>query len=457
MVWHHCDICGREFKNIQGLLSHQKFAKSCVPGRHADTMSHQSDMRGQKYRNLNGPNHPDQLFQCGKCEKLYRYRTGLQRHRRKSPLCKLAATLMVAPRQPAVDGQIHEKANGSVRLQNPFQCDVCAKAYKHRSSLRKHKLFSPLCKPTATVTGSRKSYICDLCGQSYRDPTGLIYHKTGFLSKCNLNQKATNVGQLVRQKTEKSKPFRKYKTPFRCDVCGRGYKDPGGLKYHKTRSLSRCNPNHKAFAGEHVVRQKADKVQTQFRDLIQAQRAEILSLQRHVSVLEDKTLVDVAGVEIMIEELQQQHFGVDQLKQTISALQAQNTQLLSQNHRFRQELAAPTTKDQYPEVVTAGANLLVDLDALRASKADAEESIALLREDLAQLVFDREMCFDVLKLREEKTVLLEEVREIRRVRELVIDMELEELREENGRLQDELRRLGRDRLDGARGETLRSG
>ncbi|KAK5663501.1 hypothetical protein OQA88_3931 [Cercophora sp. LCS_1] len=86
------------------------------------------------------------------------------------------------------------------------------------------------------------------CEKAYKNQNGLKYHKTHGHSTQQLHENGDGTFSIVNPETSAPYPgtlgMEKEK-PFKCDVCGKRYKNLNGLKYHKQHSPM-CDPEMRA-------------------------------------------------------------------------------------------------------------------------------------------------------------------------------------------------------------------
>lgn len=86
------------------------------------------------------------------------------------------------------------------------------------------------------------------CEKAYKNQNGLKYHKTHGHSTQQLHENGDGTFSIVNPETSTPYPgtlgMEKEK-PFKCDVCGKRYKNLNGLKYHKQHSPM-CDPEMRA-------------------------------------------------------------------------------------------------------------------------------------------------------------------------------------------------------------------
>ncbi|KAK6582094.1 hypothetical protein PZA11_005791 [Diplocarpon coronariae] len=94
------------------------------------------------------------------------------------------------------------------------------------------------------------------CEKAYKNQNGLKYHKTHGHQTQQLHENGDGTFSIVNPETSAPYPgtlgMEKEK-PYKCDICGKRYKNLNGLKYHKQHSPP-CNPDlklnsHMAAAG----------------------------------------------------------------------------------------------------------------------------------------------------------------------------------------------------------------
>ncbi|MCJ1321980.1 Transcriptional regulator of ribosomal biogenesis proteins [Xylographa vitiligo] len=89
------------------------------------------------------------------------------------------------------------------------------------------------------------------CEKAYKNQNGLKYHKTHGHNNQQLHENADGTFSIVDPATLSPYPgtlgMEKEK-PYKCEVCGKRYKNLNGLKYHKSHSAP-CNPDLKLATG----------------------------------------------------------------------------------------------------------------------------------------------------------------------------------------------------------------
>lgn len=117
----------------------------------------------------------------------------------------------------------------------PFRCPVigCEKAYKNQNGLKYHKAVSILC-----AMGVVLHVLILIHLQHGHNSQQLHDNADGTFSIVNPETSAPYPGTLGMEKEK----------PYRCEVCGKRYKNLNGLKYHKSHSPP-CNPEFQLLAG----------------------------------------------------------------------------------------------------------------------------------------------------------------------------------------------------------------
>ncbi|APA09904.1 hypothetical protein SS1G_05845 [Sclerotinia sclerotiorum 1980 UF-70] len=113
--------------------------------------------------------------------------------------------------------------------------------------------------PTGLMMGEEhKPFRCPVigCEKAYKNQNGLKYHKTHGHQTQQLHENGDGTFSIVNPET--SIPYSgnegmEREKPYKCDYCGKRYKNLNGLKYHKQHSTP-CDPdlklnNHLAAAG----------------------------------------------------------------------------------------------------------------------------------------------------------------------------------------------------------------
>ncbi|KKZ67212.1 hypothetical protein EMCG_07110 [[Emmonsia] crescens] len=92
------------------------------------------------------------------------------------------------------------------------------------------------------------------CEKAYKNQNGLKYHKAHGHNNQQLHDNADGTFSIVNPETCTPYPgtlgMEKEK-PFRCEVCGKRYKNLNGLKYHRSHSPP-CNPELQLAAGRNL-------------------------------------------------------------------------------------------------------------------------------------------------------------------------------------------------------------
>ncbi|CAN8100905.1 unnamed protein product [Discula destructiva] len=97
------------------------------------------------------------------------------------------------------------------------------------------------------IQEEHKPFKCPVigCEKAYKNQNGLKYHKTHGHSTQQLHENGDGTFSIVNPETNHPFPgtlgMEKEK-PFKCDVCGKRYKNLNGLKYHKAHSPP-CDPD----------------------------------------------------------------------------------------------------------------------------------------------------------------------------------------------------------------------
>ena len=118
----------------------------------------------------------------------------------------------------------------------PFRCPVigCEKAYKNQNGLKYHKTVSTVSKsPILRASNTNRSL--DQHGHNNQQ---LHENADGTFSIVDPTTLSPYPGTLGMEKEK----------PYKCEVCGKRYKNLNGLKYHKSHSAP-CNPEMKPGVG----------------------------------------------------------------------------------------------------------------------------------------------------------------------------------------------------------------
>ena len=127
----------------------------------------------------------------------------------------------------------------------PFHCPVigCEKAYKNQNGLKYHKSVSFTFSPKNQFGSSQLTFAWQQHG-----------HNTQALIS-NTNGTFSIVDPETHQPYKGTEGMEKHK-PYRCDVCGKRYKNLNGLKYHKSHSPT-CEDKEESSVGPTSAPKKA--------------------------------------------------------------------------------------------------------------------------------------------------------------------------------------------------------
>ncbi|KAM4524952.1 uncharacterized protein PAE49_001059 [Odontesthes bonariensis] len=117
------------------------------------------------------------------------------------------------PLSDSMDSQIRDK---------PFDCDVCAKGFKHQCELRRHQI----------IHTGEKPYVCGVCSKRFSQQGNLKRHMSFHTGE---NPFGCDVcGYRFNEKVLLKKHMRVHtgESPNRCDSCGKDFKYPSDLKKH---------------------------------------------------------------------------------------------------------------------------------------------------------------------------------------------------------------------------------
>ncbi|KAF9883701.1 Transcriptional regulator of ribosomal biogenesis proteins [Aspergillus nanangensis] len=113
--------------------------------------------------------------------------------------------------------------------------------------IREQQLLAGVPDTTALLPNEEpKPFRCPVigCEKAYKNQNGLKYHKAHGHNNQQLHDNADGTFSIVNPETSAPYPgtlgMEKEK-PYRCEVCGKRYKNLNGLKYHKSHSPP-CNP-----------------------------------------------------------------------------------------------------------------------------------------------------------------------------------------------------------------------
>ncbi|KAG9238076.1 hypothetical protein BJ875DRAFT_368662 [Amylocarpus encephaloides] len=131
------------------------------------------------------------------------------------------------------------------------------RAYRQQQMMAMNGMGNPAAGMMAAAE-EHKPFKCPVvgCEKAYKNQNGLKYHKTHGHQTQQLHENGDGTFSIVNPETCTPYPgtlgMEKEK-PYKCEVCGKRYKNLNGLKYHKQHSPP-CNPelklsNHIAAAG----------------------------------------------------------------------------------------------------------------------------------------------------------------------------------------------------------------
>ncbi|KAH8432261.1 zinc-coordinating transcription factor SFP1 [Aspergillus melleus] len=123
--------------------------------------------------------------------------------------------------------------------------------------IREQQLLAGVPDTTALLPNEEpKPFRCPVigCEKAYKNQNGLKYHKAHGHNNQQLHDNADGTFSIVNPETSAPYPgtlgMEKEK-PYRCEVCGKRYKNLNGLKYHKSHSPP-CNPDFQLAAGRNL-------------------------------------------------------------------------------------------------------------------------------------------------------------------------------------------------------------
>ncbi|OJJ45611.1 hypothetical protein ASPZODRAFT_118598 [Penicilliopsis zonata CBS 506.65] len=123
--------------------------------------------------------------------------------------------------------------------------------------IREQQLLAGVPDTTALLPNEEpKPFRCPVigCEKAYKNQNGLKYHKAHGHNNQQLHDNADGTFSIVNPETSAPYPgtmgMEKEK-PYRCEVCGKRYKNLNGLKYHKSHSPP-CNPDLQLAAGRNL-------------------------------------------------------------------------------------------------------------------------------------------------------------------------------------------------------------
>ncbi|RDL33038.1 uncharacterized protein BP5553_08477 [Venustampulla echinocandica] len=132
------------------------------------------------------------------------------------------------------------------------------RAYRQQQLMAMNAMGNPAAAAALMMAEENKPFKCPVvgCEKAYKNQNGLKYHKTHGHQTQQLHENGDGTFSIVNPETSTPYPgtlgMEKEK-PYKCEVCGKRYKNLNGLKYHKQHSPP-CNPdlklsNHIAAAG----------------------------------------------------------------------------------------------------------------------------------------------------------------------------------------------------------------
>ncbi|PWY92023.1 C2H2 transcription factor [Aspergillus heteromorphus CBS 117.55] len=124
--------------------------------------------------------------------------------------------------------------------------------------IREQQLLAGVPDTTALLPNEEpKPFRCPVigCEKAYKNQNGLKYHKAHGHNNQQLHDNADGTFSIVNPETSTPYPgtlgMEKEK-PYRCEVCGKRYKNLNGLKYHKSHSPP-CNPDFQLATGRNMA------------------------------------------------------------------------------------------------------------------------------------------------------------------------------------------------------------
>lgn len=164
-------------------------------------------------------------YKCEKCGKVFNHSCHLRRHAKShlehTYICRYCNKKFTNQANLNIHENIHTK-------KLVYQCDICHKELKYKTTLRKHIL--------QMHTTETKEVLCDICGWSFKQRSNLEAH----IRTVHLKQRPFSCSICGKTYTAKKHVKNHMKTahsgnpkPYRCDLCSKQFACPKYFKLHR--------------------------------------------------------------------------------------------------------------------------------------------------------------------------------------------------------------------------------
>ena len=177
---------------------------------------------------LNG--HIKEMYECQLCSKMFKHKSSLLKHERNHAENKIFRCDVCAQEFP----ELEELAFHRAHCENDFyKCQICDKEFATKFSLKCH---------IETHT-NEKSYVCDICGTRFKHARSLTTHKRMHTGENNAA--CEYCGKLFIRPNDLVVHRRTHtgERPYVCNICNRAFKQKAHVVKHKETVHDRVKPN----------------------------------------------------------------------------------------------------------------------------------------------------------------------------------------------------------------------
>ncbi|CAO1424697.1 unnamed protein product [Diamesa tonsa] len=216
----------------------------------------------------------------------------------------LEQIVIFAPENSLKTENVKRKSNDGNNVEQ-FNCDLCDKQFKRKSSLRKHQY----------AHEGKYKYKCEDCDKEFIDKTKYVAHKNNHIKatpfKCEECGKGfASATYLKRHFVVHSDDF-----PYQCSICDQKFKWMTSYQLHQTsvhnqsKIIYECNHCLKQFYNQRILeRHQRIHLTTKYKcllcDKVQSNRKD--NVMRHIRLIHtDVPRGDISSQIVVIEEEQQ--------------------------------------------------------------------------------------------------------------------------------------------------------
>ncbi|KAK6186965.1 hypothetical protein SNE40_006220 [Patella caerulea] len=285
-----CDICGRSFKSYQVLNFHMRshsLKPVSIEGKADDIVY--DEPASSKIQNSKIKTSPSKKsFDYGNCSKSFKSSQNLKIQTRSNKIINKHWETEQPPHLDSIEEKADDKSTVVIvkpqlgrktPSKTPFKCDVCNRSLKTKMALachsKTHKTFNKniendtvdrattsshkMLKPVIETTPSKNSIVCGVCSQSFKTCQVLNFHmrshKNHSQKPASIEDKADDklVGGILKPHSGRKTPS---KTPFKCDVCKKSFKNKMALRFHsRTHKILNKSLEHEPLkaAGKETI------------------------------------------------------------------------------------------------------------------------------------------------------------------------------------------------------------